>query len=98
MTNISVGWDVEGVLSVEESVQSMLRVIDTLSIKDTGKFLTWEGKVRIKPWNIEVITLTLPGTSLVTWWLLTQTYGLRRLEHNLVRMCDDHEVRQLFPT
>ena len=46
MTNISVGWDVEGVMSAQESVQSMLRVISTLSIKDTGKFLTWEGKVR----------------------------------------------------
>lgn len=47
MADISVGWEVEGVMSPEESVKSMLEVIDASSIKDTGKFLTWQGKVRL---------------------------------------------------
>ena len=48
MADISVGWEVEGVMSPEESVQSMLEVLDASSIKDTGKFLTWQGKVRLE--------------------------------------------------
>ncbi len=31
-------------LSPEESVKGMLKVIDGLSLQDTGKFFTWEGK------------------------------------------------------
>ena len=46
LADISVGWEVEGVMTPKESVKSMLEVIDQLSIKDTGKFLTWRGEVR----------------------------------------------------
>ena len=45
MANVSVGWEVEGIISTEKSVSSMLRVISTKSFRDTGKFFTWEGKV-----------------------------------------------------
>jgi hypothetical protein len=41
----SVGWDVEGVISAEYSVSAMLRILATTTIRDTGKFLTWEGRV-----------------------------------------------------
>ena len=44
----SVGWEVEGIISAEYSVNAMLRVIATTSSKDTGKFLTWEGRVESK--------------------------------------------------
>ncbi len=45
MANVSVGWEVEGIISTEESVSSMLKVISTKTLRDTGKFFTWEGKV-----------------------------------------------------
>lgn len=35
-------------LTVDESVGGMLKVISSLSEKDTGTFLDWEGKVL--PW------------------------------------------------
>jgi len=35
-------------LSSERSVKGMIRVIDALSLKNTGSFLTWQGKK--KPW------------------------------------------------
>lgn len=35
-------------LTVDESVQGMLKVLSSLSEKDTGTFLSWEGKVI--PW------------------------------------------------
>jgi hypothetical protein len=47
MANISLDWEVDGILTPEESVSAMIKVISTKSIKDTGTFWTWEGKVRI---------------------------------------------------
>ena len=44
-SNVSPGWEIEGILSVSESVSAMLKVIPTKTIKDTGTFWTWEGKV-----------------------------------------------------
>lgn len=43
--DVSVPWEVEGIISVEHSVSSMLKVVATTTPKDTGKFLTWEGRV-----------------------------------------------------
>lgn len=45
MANIAVDWEVEGIISLEESVSAMIRVIETKKIHDSGKFFTWEGKV-----------------------------------------------------
>ena len=46
-TEASVNWEIEGILSVEFSVSSMLKVIATTTPRDTGKFLTWEGRVSL---------------------------------------------------
>lgn len=35
-------------VTVDESVQGMLKVLSSLSEKETGTFLNWEGKV--VPW------------------------------------------------
>ncbi|KAI9820586.1 MAG: hypothetical protein M1827_004955 [Pycnora praestabilis] len=43
--DISVEWEVEGVMTPEESVSAMLKVIPTKTIEHTGTFWTWEGKV-----------------------------------------------------
>ena len=45
MANISLGWEVEGIINVEESVTGMLRVIEQKNIRDTGTFWTWQGNV-----------------------------------------------------
>ena len=45
MANISLDWEVEGMMSPEQSVAGMIRVIESKTIEDSGTFCTWEGKV-----------------------------------------------------
>lgn len=45
MANVDLGWEVEGIMSADESVRGMLDVVTTKNIHDTGSFWTWEGKV-----------------------------------------------------
>lgn len=45
MANIPLDWEVEGILTPEESVSAMLRVIPTKTVEQSGTFWTWEGKV-----------------------------------------------------
>ena len=45
MANVSLGWEVEGIINAEESVAGMLRVVEQKTVVDTGTFWTWEGNV-----------------------------------------------------
>lgn len=45
MGDIEVGWEVEGVMQVDESVSGCLRVIEERRMEESGTFWTWEGKV-----------------------------------------------------
>lgn len=45
LANVELGWEVEGVITAEESVRDMLNVLDGLGSKDTGTFWRWDGKV-----------------------------------------------------
>lgn len=45
MSNIEIPWEIEGVMTPEESVSSMIPVIETRGIQHSGTFWTWEGKV-----------------------------------------------------
>ena len=45
MANVSLGWEVEGIISPEESVSAMIKVITTKTTAQSGTFWTWEGKV-----------------------------------------------------
>ena len=47
MQNVDVGWEVDGIISAEQSVAGMLRVVESKNIQDTGTFWTWEGVVRL---------------------------------------------------
>lgn len=47
MANVSLGWEVEGIISPEESVSKMLKVIPIKNVEQSGTFWTWEGKVRL---------------------------------------------------
>lgn len=49
MGNIETsGWDVEGIISPEESVTALIQVIQTKGIQHSGTFWTWENKVRTR--------------------------------------------------
>lgn len=54
MANVSLGWEVEGIISPEESVSKMLKVIPTKNIEQSGTFWTWEGNVSLERMNAEV--------------------------------------------
>ena len=45
MANISVDWEVEGIITPEESVTKMLKVFATKSRDDSGTFWCWDGRV-----------------------------------------------------
>lgn len=48
MANIELGWEVEGVITAEESVRDMLKVLETKDSSHTGTFWRWDGKQH--PW------------------------------------------------
>lgn len=45
MANIDLAWNVEGIISPEESVTAMIKVIESKGIQHSGTFWTWENKV-----------------------------------------------------
>lgn len=45
MGNINVPWEVEGVITVEQSVVAMIDVIQSKGIQHSGTFWTWENRV-----------------------------------------------------
>ena len=46
MANIEVEWEVEGILTPQESVEKMLTVLPVKTGREySGTFWTWEGKV-----------------------------------------------------
>jgi len=47
MANIDVDWEVEGIISPEESVEKMLKVIDEKDKSQSGTFWCWDGRVRV---------------------------------------------------
>ncbi len=67
MANINVDWEVEGIISPNESVTKMLKVIGEKGKSDSGTFWDWDGRVRIvRPLGRRVWTnRAIAGTSLV---------------------------------
>lgn len=45
MANIRVPWEVQGIITPEESVRKMIDVIQSKGIQHSGTFWTWEDKV-----------------------------------------------------
>ena len=45
MANIDLDWEVEGIISPEESVTKMLDVIGKKGKTDSGTFWCWDGRV-----------------------------------------------------
>lgn len=48
MANIEVGWDVEGVITAEDSVRDMLKVLEDKNARYSGTFWRWDGTQH--PW------------------------------------------------
>ncbi|MCJ1301240.1 hypothetical protein MMC08_004039 [Hypocenomyce scalaris] len=44
MADVELDWEVEGIISPEESVSAMLKVIVSKTVEHSGTFWTWEGK------------------------------------------------------
>jgi hypothetical protein len=44
MANIELPWEVEGLITPEESVSAMFKVIASKGIQHSGTFWTWEDK------------------------------------------------------
>ena len=65
MANVSLDWEIEGIIRPEESVSKMLKVIPTKNIEQSGTFWTWEGKVSLDCINMEVAN-NFKGVPLVT--------------------------------
>lgn len=48
MASVDLPWEVEGMISPEESISAMLDVIPGKGIENSGTFWTWENKVSLK--------------------------------------------------
>jgi hypothetical protein len=44
MANIELPWEVDGVITPEQSVTAMLSVIQSKGVQHSGTFWTWEDK------------------------------------------------------
>lgn len=49
MANIDIPWEVDGMMTAEQSVSAMFPVIQSKKIQHSGTFWTWENKVRNNP-------------------------------------------------
>jgi len=58
MSNIEIPWEIEGVMTPEQSVSSMIPVIESRGMQHSGTFWTWEGKVNwlFKPGSMVMLT------------------------------------------
>lgn len=45
MADVPLEREIDGIMSTQESVYGMLRVIRSKTLYDSGTFWTWEGKV-----------------------------------------------------
>ncbi|KAG9832368.1 NAD(P)-binding protein, partial [Aureobasidium melanogenum] len=45
MANIDLGWEVDGIMTPQESVSAMIKVIESKGIQHSGTFWTWENKL-----------------------------------------------------
>lgn len=72
MANIDIPWEVDGMMTAEQSVSAMFPVIQSKKIQHSGTFWTWENKVC----NLQLISPT-------SFSLLTHLLAL-----SLVESCD----------
>lgn len=67
MANIDLGWEVDGIMTPQESVSAMIKVIESKGIQHSGTFWTWENKVRVSddlPGRFSDFCSNTPGKSM----------------------------------
>lgn len=66
MANVQLPWEVQGIISPEESVTKMIEVIKSKGIQHSGTFWTYENKVNLDHTISAMYWLTLSAIRLVT--------------------------------
>ncbi|KAG8531110.1 uncharacterized protein KY384_004467 [Bacidia gigantensis] len=86
MASATGGMDVDGIISPEESVSGMLRVIETKDMRHTATFWTWEGKnvprnygpelthEQVARQNTKYYPNMMPPKGTFLHWFLTNTW------------------------
>jgi NAD(P)-dependent dehydrogenase (short-subunit alcohol dehydrogenase family) len=61
MANVQLPWEVQGIISAEESVKRMIEVITSKGIQHSGTFWTYENKVSemVSLWNVLLIVAAI---------------------------------------
>lgn len=65
MANVQLPWEVQGIISPEESVTKMIEVIKSKGIQHSGTFWTYENKVSLALVITDIYRLTLSAIRLV---------------------------------
>lgn len=66
MSDMPLGREIDGIISTQESVCGMLRVIRSKTIYDSGTFWTWEGKVQgAAEFQIEIFRMLISDRSIL---------------------------------
>lgn len=65
MANVQLGWEVEGILTPQQSVSAMIPVIESKGIQHSGTFWTYENKVCMDRREGTVFLLTVVDISMV---------------------------------
>jgi NAD(P)-dependent dehydrogenase (short-subunit alcohol dehydrogenase family) len=71
MANVQLPWEVQGIISPEESVRAMIGVIQSKGIQHSGTFWTWENKVTRYVFHLSLSLLTRIAVRLVTFFIST---------------------------
>lgn len=66
MANVQLPWEVQGIITPEESVMKMIEVIKSKGIQHSGTFWTYENKVSISHWTRRLVTDLTLAVHLVT--------------------------------
>lgn len=101
LNDASVQWEIEGVMSAEESVTAMLKVIAATTLRDTGKFLRWEGTVSsFEEYDNHRPSVTSPRNMLGSWnssfGFLSTIVGCERNEPSSTQFYTSEKVLQRY--
>ena len=87
MANVQLPWEVQGIITPEESVAKMIQVIQSKGQQHSGTFWTYENKVSHCP-TICTCLLTRPAVCVVTLILLSRKSALVILHYDYTPVLD----------
>lgn len=97
MTDVPLGREIDGIMSTEESVYGMLRVIGSKTIYDSGTFWTWEGKVKeAAEFPIQVFTLLMSDRSILGRGFGPMFRAKKQAEQRIGRSFEDQGKQVYF--